>query len=136
MSGTNTDEYPYYLCSFFMWSRWASWSQLFRVTLKLNFTSIFDGHQDFQSISKHNRRPFNTLPCTPLPATSVYLSEKNTQLNQCCFQYLWEKWNYPLKVFFCNLWDLRENRGQKKPLGKKMRIWSNEKNHYINFSKL
>ena len=29
--------------------------------------------------------------------------------------------------FFCNFWDLGENRGQKRPLGQKVRIWSNEK---------
>ena len=47
------------------------------------------------------------------------------------------KMELPLESIFCNLWDLRENRGQKRPLGQKVRIWSNEKkNHYINFSKL
>ena len=66
------------------------------------------------------------------------ISKKNTQLNRCCFQYLWEKQNHPAKAFFfCNLRDLQENEGQKRPLGQKVRIWSNEKKiHYINFSKL
>ena len=31
------------------------------------------------------------------------------------------------KKDFCNLQDLRENRGQKRPLGQKVRIWSNER---------
>ena len=34
----------------------------------------------------------------------------------------------PRKYFSYNLRDLRENRGQKRPLGQKVRIWSNEKN--------
>ena len=63
------------------------------------------------------------------------ISQKNTQLNQCCFQYLWEKQNHSAKEFFCDLRDLRENRGQKRPLGQKVRIWSNKKKLIYQFFK-
>ena len=62
------------------------------------------------------------------PTWDIRLSlKKNVQLNRCCFQYLWEKQNHPVKVLFCNLRDLRENWGQNLSFGQKVRICSNEK---------
>ena len=45
------------------------------------------------------------------------------------------KMELPLESIFCNLRDLRENRDQNRPLGQKVRIWSNEKKILYKFFK-
>ena len=37
---------------------------------------------------------------SPLPSLGQQSPKKQMQWNRCCFQYLWEKQNYPLKEFF------------------------------------
>ena len=45
------------------------------------------------------------------------------------------KIEFPPENVFYNLRDLRENRGQKRPLGQRVRIWSKEKNLIHQFFK-
>ena len=56
------------------------------------------------------------------------ISRKNVQRNGYYFQYLWEQWDNPIKIFFFIFEVLQENWGQKRTLGQKVRICSNEKN--------
>ena len=69
--------------------------------------------------------------------TARQIGSREYTIKPMLFSISMRKMELPLEsIFFCNHQDLRENRGQKRPLGQKVRIWSNEKKNHINFSKL
>ena len=81
-------------------------------------TTLTSSNTSFFNITRFS---YHFPPLTPLPGTSVHLS-KNTQLKQCCFQYLWEKQNYAVKMFFLYLSGLARKSSSKEA------TWSKSEN--------